>query len=130
MEGDDEVDVFQTYCPIPKEEVEQVSHLILMNLVPFMLEKDIKNFGWAVSELQKVGFNKLEHSLDDKYLPIMQAIEKAGAYGVGISSFGPVLYTFFDESNEDIVEKTKEIIGENGTVFVTKAQNHGFVIEK
>ena len=22
------------------------------------------------------------------------------------------------------------IIGENGTVFVTKAQNHGFVIEK
>ncbi len=28
MEGDDEVDVFQTYCPLPKEEVEQVSHLI------------------------------------------------------------------------------------------------------
>ena len=23
-----------------------------------------------------------------------------------------------------------EIVGENGTVFVTKAQNHGFVIEK
>ncbi len=129
MEGDDEVDVFQTYCPIPKEEVEQVSHLILMNLVPFMIEKDIKNFGWAVSELQKVGFNKLEHSLDASYLPTMQAIEKAGAYGVGISSFGPVLYTFFDESNEYIVEKTKEIIGENGTVFVTKAQNHGFTIE-
>jgi beta-ribofuranosylaminobenzene 5'-phosphate synthase len=130
MEGDDEVDVFQTYCPIPKEEVEQVSHLILMNLVPFMLEKDIKNFGWAVSELQKVGFNKLEHSLDASYLPTMQAIEKAGAYGVGISSFGPVLYSFFDESNADIVEKTKEIIGEKGTVFVTKAQNHGYVIEK
>ena len=130
MEGDDEVDVFQTYCPIPKEEVEQVSHLILMNLIPFMLEKDIKNFGWAVSELQKVGFNKLEHSLDDSYLPLMKAIEKAGAYGVGISSFGPVLYTVFDESNEEIVEKTKEIIGENGTVFVTKAQNHGFTIEK
>ena len=130
MEGDDEVDVFQTYCPIPKEEVEQVSHLILMNLIPFMLEKDIKNFGWAVSRLQEVGFNKLEHSLDDKYLPTMKAIEEAGAYGVGISSFGPVLYTFFDESNEEIVEKTKEIIGDNGTVFVTKAQNHGYVIEK
>ena len=94
MEGDDEVDVFQTYCPIPKEEVEQVSHLILMNL------------------------------------PTMKAIEEAGAYGVGISSFGPVLYTMFDESNADIVEKTKEIIGDKGTVFVTKAQNHGFVIEK
>ena len=130
MEGDDEVDVFQTYCPIPKEEVEQVSHLILMNLVPFMLEKDIKNFGWAVSELQKVGFNKLEHSLDASYLPTMKAIEDLGAYGVGISSFGPVLYTVFDESNEFIVEKTKELLGDKGTVFVTKAQNHGYVIEK
>lgn len=130
MEGDDEVDVFQTYCPLPKEEVEQVSHLILMNLVPFLIEKDIKNFGWSISQLQNVGFNKLEHSLDDSYLPTMKAIEDAGAYGVGISSFGPVLYTIFDESNEFIVEKTREIIGDNGTVFVTKAQNHGFVIEK
>lgn len=130
MEGDDEVDVFQTYCPIPKEEVEQVSHLILMNLIPFMLERDIKNFGWVISELQKVGFNKLEHSLDESYLPTMQAIEKLGAYGVGISSFGPVLYTIFDESNEFIVEKTKELLDGKGTVFVTKAQNHGFVIEK
>ena len=130
MEGDDEVDVFQTYCPIPKEEVEQVSHLILMNLLPFMLERDIKNFGWTVSQLQNVGFNKLEHSLDESYLPTMKAIENAGAYGVGISSFGPVLYSFFDDSNADIVEKTKEIIGDNGTVFVTKAQNHGYVIEK
>lgn len=130
MNGQDEVNVFQDCCPIPKTEVEQVSHLILMNLVPFMLEKDIKNFGWCVSELQKVGFNKLEHSLDDTYLPTMKAIEDAGAYGVGISSFGPVLYTVFDEENAYIVEKTKEIIGDKGKVFVTKAQNHGFVIEK
>ena len=31
---------------------------------------------------------------------------------------------------DEIVEKTKELIGDKGTVFVTKAQNHGFVIEK
>ena len=130
MNGKDEVNVFQDCCPIPKDEVEKVSHLILMNLIPFMLEKNIKEFGWCVSELQKVGFNKLEHSLDDSFLPTMKAIEDAGAYGVGISSFGPVLYTVFDDENADIVEKTKEILGEEGTVFVTKAQNHGFTIEK
>ena len=130
MNGEDEVNVFQDFCPIPKDEVEKVSHLILMNLIPFLLEKDIKEFGWCISELQKVGFNKLEHSLDDSFLPTMKAIEDAGAYGVGISSFGPVLYTVFDEENEYIVEKTKEILGDDGTVFVTKAQNHGFTIEK
>ena len=64
VEGDDEVDVFQTYCPIPKEEVEQVSHLILMNLVPFMLEKDIKNFGWAVANFKKLVSTSLNtHSM-------------------------------------------------------------------
>ena len=130
MEGDDEVNVFQTYCPIPKKEVEKVSHLILMNLIPFMLEKDIKNFGWAISELQKVGFNKLEHSLDSSFLPTMKSIEEAGAYGVGISSFGPTLYTFFDDDNKDIVDAAAEIVGDKSRILVTKAQNHGFTIEK
>lgn len=130
VNGDQEVNIFQTYCPIPKDEVEKVSHLILMNLVPFLLEKDIKNFGWAISELQKVGFNKLEHSLDPSFLPSMKAIEDAGAYGVGISSFGPTLYTVFDDENKDIVKAAAEIVGDESRVLVTKAQNHGFVIEK
>ena len=120
MHDQAEVNVFQTYCPIPKTEVEQVSHLILMNLLPALIEKDIVNFGWAIKELQKVGFNKLEHSLDAHYLPTMEAIDEAGAYGTGISSFGPTLYTVFDDNN---------IVGEN-RVRVTKAQNHGYVIEK
>ena len=129
MHDQEEVNVFQTYCPIPKSEVEQVSHLILMNLIPFMLEKDIVNFGWAIKELQKVGFNKLEHSLDAHYLPTMEAIDEAGAYGTGISSFGPALYTIFDESNKDIVKAAEDIVGKD-RVKVTKAQNHGFTLEK
>ena len=124
-----EVNVFQTYCPIPKTEVEQVSHLILMNLIPFLLEKDIKNFSWAIKELQKVGFNKLEHSLDDSFLPTMKAIDDAGAYGTGISSFGPTLYTVFDDENKDIVDAAAELVGED-RVKVVKAQNHGYVLEK
>lgn len=125
-----EVNVFQTYCPIPKTEVEQVSHLILMNLIPFMLEKDIKNFGWAIKKLQNVGFNKLEHSLNDSFLPTMEAIDDAGAYGTGISSFGPTLYTVFDDENKDIVKAAAEIIGDESRVKVVKAQNHGYVLEK
>ena len=129
VNGQEEVNIFQTYCPIPQDEVEKVSHIVLMNLLPFLLEKDIKNVGWSVSQLQKYGFNNLEHSLEPHILPTMKAIEEAGAYGVGISSFGPAVYTFFDEENKDIVDATKEIVGEDN-VFVTKAQNHGYVLEK
>lgn len=128
VNGQQEVDIFQTYCPIPRDEVEKVSHLILMNFLPFLLEKDIENFGWVVSELQKVGFNKLEHDLEPNILPVMKEIEDAGAYGVGISSFGPAVYTVFDDSNKDIVKATEKIVGKD-RVFVTKAQNHGSVIE-
>ena len=59
----------------------------------------------------------------------MEAMDAAGAYGTGISSFGPTLYTVFDENNKDIVKAAEEIVGEN-RVRVTKAQNHGYVIEK
>ena len=128
MHDQAEVNVFQTYCPIPKTEVEQVSHLILMNLLPALIEKDIVNFGWAIKELQKVGFNKLEHSLDPHYLPAMDAMDAAGAYGTGISSFGPTLYTVFEDNNKDIVKAAGEIVGDN-RVRVNKAQKHGYVIE-
>ena len=49
---------------------------------------------------------------------------------MGISSFGPTLYTVFDDENKDIVKATTEIIGDESRILVTKAQNQGFTFEK
>ncbi|OWT33774.1 hypothetical protein BGI41_00625 [Methanobrevibacter sp. 87.7] len=129
VNGKHEVNVFQEACPVPSKEVNEISHIIFMNLIPFMLEKDIIEVGRAVNEMQYKGFNKVGIDIqNDKTKDLMKFIYNNGAYGVGISSFGPALYSFFDDNNKDIVEKTKEYLGNDGIVFVSKAQNHGYEI--
>lgn len=127
VSGMKEVDIFETYCPVPKRDVEQVSHIILMNMIPFLLEKDIVGFGKSIDEIQKRGFKKVEVDLQpDTTTNLMQFMRDAGAYGVGMSSFGPAIYTVFDDDNKDIVKATKEYLSADAIVFTTKVQNHGY----
>lgn len=124
--GAAETNIFQTHCPVPKTDVEQVSHLVFMNLIPFLIEHDIEAFGHALDQIQAVGFNKIEMTLQPPELTdLMHNMQDAGAYGVGLSSFGPTLFTVYDRANRDIVDATKELLGENGRVITTRGQNHG-----
>lgn len=129
--GKKEVNIFQKYCPVPKKDVEQLSHLIFMNLIPFLLEKNIVSFGKMINEIQKLGFKKVEVELQqEKIQKLMMFMTESGAYGVGMSSFGPAIYGIIDKKNKDAFNATQEYIGEEGVVFKTKAQNHGFEMEK
>ncbi len=134
INGQREINIFQTYCPIAKSEVEQMSHIIFMNLIPFLLEEQIEEFGYCIDQIQNKGFKKIELSLQPpKLINLMNYMRDCGAYGVGMSSFGPAIYTVYDKNNKDIVKATKEYLStEDGdVVFTTKAQNHGFeFIEK
>lgn len=124
--GAAEKNIFQTHCPVPKTDVEQVSHLVFMNLIPFLIEHDIEAFGHALDQIQAVGFNKIEMTLQPPELTsLMHNMRDAGAYGVGLSSFGPTLFTVYDRANKDIVGATQELLGEDGLVIATRGQNHG-----
>lgn len=124
--GAAEKNIFQTHCPVPKTDVEQVSHLVFMNLIPSLIEHDIEAFGHALDQIQTVGFNKIEFTLQPPELTkLKNDMQDAGAYGVGLSSFGPTLFTVYDRTNKDIVAATQELLGENGLVIATRSQNHG-----
>lgn len=128
----EEINLFQRFCPLPQREVEQLSHIVFMNLIPAMLEKDIEAFGKCIDEIHKRGFQKAELTLyDERMHNLMQHLRDEGAYGVGMSSFGPTIYSVVDERNKEAVLKaTKEILGEDAPIFITKGQNSGYVIEK
>lgn len=129
--GNKEVNIFQNYCPVPKNEVCEVSHLILMNLIPSLIEKDLPTFGHTIDEIQNKGFKKIEVSLQsDKIMNLIAKMREVGAYGVGMSSFGPTIYSIFDKNNKHIVEEIREYVGSDGVVFTTKAQNSGHEIIK
>ena len=129
--GMKEDDIFEKYCPVPKQEVEQLSHIIFMNLIPFLLEKNIEAVGDSINRIQQLGFKNIEVSRQAQNVrDLMGSMREFGAYGVGMSSFGPAVYGLIDKYNKDVFKATQEYLGDEGIVFKVKAQNHGYELKK
>ncbi|MFZ3167199.1 MAG: beta-ribofuranosylaminobenzene 5'-phosphate synthase [Candidatus Methanoperedens sp.] len=124
-----EVDIFQKECPVPLKEVEALSHVILMQLLPALFENDIVTFGKSIYAIQELGFKKREVELQPISLDLMQALRDGGANGAGMSSFGPTVYAF-GEDTENLKKIASELLGGRGLVFRTKARNRGAIIGK
>jgi beta-ribofuranosylaminobenzene 5'-phosphate synthase len=127
VSGAKEVDAFQNHCPIPLNEVEKLSHLLLMKLMPAVVESDLDSFGSAVNDIQDIGFKKVENKLQNPLISqIMKDLRIAGAAGVGMSSFGPTIYAVTDTNEQDIVSAAKDAIKDtSGQIIRTRAQNNG-----
>lgn len=123
-----EVNIFREKCPIPLQEVEKLSHIILMQMLPALFEKDIVTFGKSINSIQEIGFKKREVELQPLSVHLMQALRDGGAYGAGMSSFGPTVYAFGEDA-KNLEKIAKEFLGEKVKVFITKARNEGARIE-
>lgn len=128
--GPKEINIFQKYCPIPLSEVQRLSHILLMKMMPAVVEKDLDSFGKSVNQVQSTGFKNIELELQSPLVnEIMENMRSAGAVGVGMSSFGPAVYAVTDTGAKKIAGaagKTMEGVG--GKLIITKAQNKGAII--
>lgn len=123
-----EVNIFRENCPIKLREVEELSHVILMLLLPALAEEDIETFGRAINLIQELGFKKLEVGLQPVSKGLMRILRDAGAYGAGMSSFGPAVYAFGEDA-EELKKAAEEFLGKNCDVFITRARNEGANIQ-
>jgi beta-ribofuranosylaminobenzene 5'-phosphate synthase len=131
----EEVDIFRKECPIPLQEAQAVAHIVLMKMMPAIMEKDIEAFGQATNYLQGMGFKQREIRLQHQAVrDLIELLQDSGAYGAGMSSFGPVVYAFTnnpeDAANlqEDAQAFLDNTIG--GKVIITKANNTGASIQE
>ncbi|MFZ3059800.1 MAG: beta-ribofuranosylaminobenzene 5'-phosphate synthase [Candidatus Methanoperedens sp.] len=123
-----EVNIFKEKCPIPLREVEGLSHIILMQMLPALAEEDIVTFGKSINSIQEIGFKKREVELQPVSVKLMELLREGGAYGAGLSSFGPTVYAFGEDAG-NLGKIATEFLGEKGRVFTTKARNEGARIE-
>ncbi len=132
VSGKKEVNIFQKYCPIPLSEVQELSHLILMKMMPSILEKDISAFGDSINQIQSIGFKKREMELQDKLIgDILNTMREAGASGAGMSSFGPTLFAVTQDNSKDVLKAVEESMsGYEGISIITRAQNTGAKMKK
>jgi beta-ribofuranosylaminobenzene 5'-phosphate synthase len=125
-----EVDIFNRECPIPLNEVQEISHLILMQIIPAILENDIDAFGKGINHLQSTGFKKREIVLQSEDIKnLIRFMNDTGAKGCGMSSFGPAVFGFSDSKSqsrkirEDVQSMLDDTVG--GRAIVTNANNTG-----
>lgn len=126
----EEVDIFKKYCPIPLAEVQEICHVILMQMLPALMEEDLESFGKAINHFQLVGFKRREVELQLRpVLDIMEYMRDNGASGSGISSFGPVVYGIVGSSGEGkrLLKEAQRMLDESlgGKTLLTKAKNRG-----
>lgn len=126
----EEVDIFKKVCPIPLSEVQEISHVILMQMLPALVEEDIESFGRAINHFQTAGFKKREVELQPGIvLDVMKYMQDNGASGSGISSFGPVVYGIVGSPGEarNLQKEVQHMLDESlgGEVLLTKGRNRG-----
>jgi len=131
--GDEEISIFQSHAPIPKEEVNEVSHQILMKLIPGLMKKNLECFGEGLIRIQNIGFKKIEISLQHQIVKdLLKFFDSYGLKAYGMSSFGPSVIGITE--NEDttaslLKEVQKRLKSIGGHIYICKPNNTGAKIE-
>jgi beta-ribofuranosylaminobenzene 5'-phosphate synthase len=111
--------------PLPDErEVERVSHLVLMAMLPALVDGDIEGFGAALTEVQGINGRWFSHAQGGPFAPgvsalLVKRLREWGAAGVGQSSWGPAVYAVVDgdEAALDLSRRAHAALGEGGAVY-------------
>jgi beta-ribofuranosylaminobenzene 5'-phosphate synthase len=132
LSGSAEDEAFRKISPPSTAVVGRIARLVLMQLLPSLVERDIRGFGQAVTEVQRlVGqtFQKVQggafaHPLVSMLIDDLLAW---GAAGAGQSSWGPAVYGFVDgeEPAEALASRLRKKLGDRGTVQVVQFANQG-----
>ncbi len=123
-----EQDIFSRFCPVSQEDVREICHETLMNMIPGIVEHDLDLFARSVNKLQNLGFKKVEINIQHKYIPaLLMSMREAGAACAGMSSFGPTLFAISDSGMNDVENSATEHMEPfgGGTLIHTCARNRG-----
>ena len=125
--GQNEVDVFREYCPVPIQDVHELCYQILVRMMPSVVEHNLDEFGAAVNRVQELGFKRVEVMLQHPLVhELMKSMKEAGAACSGLSSFGPTVFAIADSQIRDIETAAREVMADvGGEVINTTARNEG-----
>ena len=134
ISGETEEAAFSRLGPASDQMVDQIARIVLMRLVPALVERKLDTFGQALTEAQElVGscFAAVQNGLfHPDAAALIARLKEAGARGVGQSSWGPAVYAFAaDEQEERRLLDVARKASPGGSIFAGRGWNRGAVVE-
>ena len=135
--GEKENSAFLQLPVAPSSLVERISWVLLMKMLPALLEKDIANFGRALTSIQcmvgdcfaSVQGGRFATSVLEKLVGFLL---EHGAAGAGQSSWGPAVYGLVEgkEQARQLAQKVQTRLADlgGGQAFLVQPQNRGAII--
>jgi beta-RFAP synthase len=134
LHGKHEYEAFAALPSFSARSAADICRLVLMQALPALLERDLERFGAAITAIQRL--------LGDYFAPMqggrrftsaavescLDALERAGAHGVGQSSWGPTGFAFASspEEAERLARLARRHPASRGLdIRVCAALNHG-----
>ncbi len=132
LSGEAEAAAFRRLPPPPEREVERVSHVVLMQLLPALVERDLAAFGEALTTIQRVTGAWFAPEQGGIFAPgstsmLVAKMSELGAAGVGQSSWGPAVYGLAETeaASGRLAAGVRELMGSEGRVFEGGFTNTG-----
>jgi beta-RFAP synthase len=135
---EEEVPAFRRLPPMAAYDVGKICRLTMMKLLPSLIERDIENFGNALTQIQSIVGEYFAKVQGGKYsnLTAKECTEhmlKLGVHGVGQSSWGPTFYGLvLGEKQARKLQLHVQVFLDKdvgGNAFYTKANNRGAYIK-
>jgi len=114
IHGEAELKAFAELPPIPQGLAAHLCHLVVMRALPGLVERDIGSFGAAITEIQRVVGDWFAAAQGGRYASeavarALDQLSRAGAPGIGQSSWGPTGFAFAGSAAE--AERLKAALG-------------------
>jgi beta-ribofuranosylaminobenzene 5'-phosphate synthase len=138
LHGFDESQAFAKLPPISRGAVDALCRLVLLEILPAVIQRDLGAFGAALCELQeRVGaaFAPAQGGIyaTPQAALIVKELKDLGFVGTGQSSWGPTLYAFSEMPRAEIDRLAERLRARFGlarsSIYCTKAANRGAELE-
>lgn len=143
VHGAGEREAFSALPPFSADAAAGICRRVLMQALPALAERDLPQFGEAISRIQTILGNYFAHAqggaryTSPSVAGIMARLERHGAQGIGQSSWGPTGFAFAGSDDEaqrlvGLVQKERLLqdgARPNPVMLVCKGINHGARID-
>ncbi len=113
-----------------------IAQLVLTVLLPALVERDLEEFGAALTRVQQLVGDSFAAVQGGRFHPragaLVEALLRFGAAGAGQSSWGPAVYGVVgsEAAGRELARRMEDVVGGEGRVELVTFDNRGARVER